>query len=126
MKEESKVLYSAVVLDEQSHQLILNKFSRYIPEYWNKYAHHMTIKFGSGVENEEDLGKTVTLRVTEIGISEMAIAAKVSGYPSNNKIPHVTLAVNPDGGKPVMSNDIKYWKPIKEFDISGVVTNIAK
>lgn len=126
MKEASKVLYSAVVLDEQSHSLLLSKLNKYIPERWNKIAHHMTIKFGAGVDNEEDLGKTVALRVAEIGVSEMAIAVKVTGYPSNNKIPHITLAVNPDGGKPVMSNDIKYWKPIKEFDVSGVVTNIAK
>lgn len=86
----------------------------------------MTIAFGKGVENPEDLGKEVSLRVTELGISDMAIAARVEGYQSSNAIPHITLAINPNGGKPVMSNQIKDWKQIKPFNISGIVTNITK
>jgi 2'-5' RNA ligase len=121
-----KVLYSAVVLDEQSHNLLLNAFKDVIPQDWKTFAHHMTIAFGKGVENPEDLGKKITLKVTELGISEMAIAARVEGYPSANAIPHITLAINPNGGKPIMSNQIKDWQPIQPKNISGVVTNITK
>jgi hypothetical protein len=85
----------------------------------------MTIAFGQGVENEEDLGKEVGLVVTEIGVSDMAIAVKVEGYPSKNAIPHVTLAINPDGGKPVMSNQITDWTPVGPLKIRGTVTNIT-
>jgi hypothetical protein len=56
----------------------------------------------------------------------MAMAVQVEGYPSNNVIPHVTIAINPDGGKAVMSNDITRWYDVKPFVITGVVTNIAK
>jgi predicted kinase len=123
---EKKVLYSAVVLDDKSHKLLLDIFSDMIPPDWKTFAHHMTIAFGKGVENLDELGTTVTLKVVELGISDMAIAARVEGYKSNNAIPHITLAINPNGGKPVMSNQIKDWKPIKNFDITGIVTNIMK
>ena len=121
-----KVLYSAVVLDKQSHDTLLNVFSDMIPPDWKPFAHHMTIAFGKGVENEADLGREVELSVTDIGISDMAIAVKVEGYPSKNAIPHITLAINPDGGKPKDSNLIKEWFETKEITIKGVVSNIKR
>lgn len=121
-EKKSKVLYSAVVLDKESRDEILDKLDEYIPSDWKKIAHHMTIKFGEGVD---DVGEEVDLTVTHIGISDMAVAAKVKGYTSSNKIPHVTLAVNPDGGKPVMSNKIEDWKKVKPFKIKGEVKNVT-
>ena len=56
----------------------------------------------------------------------MAMAVRVEGYQSNNAIPHITIAINPDGGKPVMSNNITDWDKIKPFNITGVVTEIKK
>jgi predicted kinase len=120
-----KVLYSAVVLDEISRNLLFKAFSEYIPEDWKKIGHHMTIAFGKGVDDEADLGKEVGLNVTDIGVSDMAIAVKVEGYPSKNAIPHITLAINPDGGKPVMSNQITNWEPIGGLKIRGTVQNIT-
>ena len=121
-EETNKILYSAVVLDKDSRDELLDKLDKYIPSDWKKIAHHMTIKFGEGVD---DVGEEVELTVTDIGISNMAIAAKVKGYASSNKIPHVTLAVNPDGGKPVMSNKIEDWKKVKQFKIKGEVKNVT-
>jgi hypothetical protein len=125
MYSTPSVLYSAVVLDESSHNALLEKFKKVIPEGWKTYAHHMTIAFGKGVENKEDLGKDVSLTVTELGVSDMAIAVKVEGYPSTNAMPHVTIAISPNG-KPVMSNKITDWKPVSKFSINGKVTNISK
>ena len=119
-----KVLYSAVVLDNQSSEYLLNRFSEEIPNEWNKFAHHMTISFGKGIEDESLLGNIVVLTVTQLGISDMAIAVRVEGFPSKNKIPHITLAVNPDGGKPVMSNKIENWIDIEPFEITGEVKNV--
>lgn len=78
------------------------------------------------MKDKSDLGKQVTLKVTKVGLSDMAMAVQVEGYPSKNETPHVTLAVNPDGGKPVMSNEITKWQDIKPFNITGVVTEIKK
>jgi predicted kinase len=125
MYPDSNILYSAVVLDEKSRSLLLDRFSKYIPEGWKTIAHHMTIAFGKSA-NKEDLGKEVELMTKRLGKSDMAIAVEVEGYPSNNAIPHVTLAVNPNGGKPVMSNQITDWKPTERLKIRGTVTNIEK
>lgn len=126
MYKNSNVLYSCVLLDKASHTALLeHDYPVDLPDGWINYAHHMTINLGP-LKDSTQIGKTVMLTVTEIGISDMAMAVAVSGYPSSNAKPHVTLAINPDGGKPVMSNNITKWQPIKHFFISGVVTEIKK
>jgi hypothetical protein len=126
INEDNKktISYSAVVLDHESSELLLNTFKGEIPDGWKKYAHHMTIALGKAVEDENLLGSVQTLIVTQIGKSDMAVAVRVEGFPSKNKIPHVTLAVNPEGGKPFMSNKIEEWKDIEPFEITGEVRNI--
>jgi hypothetical protein len=67
------------------------------------------------------------LKVVALGIDEKVIAVKVEGFPTVNKIPHVTLAVDVNnGGKPVMSNNITEWQPVKNmmFMLKGVVQEI--
>lgn len=126
MYSKSDVLYSAVVLNKESRDTLLSKLEDMTPEGWKVIAHHMTIVFGKPVQNQEDLGKEVVLTVTELGLSDMAMAVRVEGYQSNNAIPHITIAINPDGGKPVMSNNITDWDKIKPFNITGIVTEIKK
>lgn len=126
MYKETNVLYSAVVLDSGSRASLLSRVQNEIPQGWGVIAHHMTIAFGKPVPNQEDLDKDVTLSVTELGLSDMAMAVRVEGYPSKNEIPHITIAINPNGGKAVMSNDITKWRKIKPFNINGKVTEIKK
>jgi type I restriction-modification system DNA methylase subunit len=70
------------------------------------------------------LGEEITLTVKKIGISDMALAVEVEGFQTKNDIPHITIAINPDGGKPVMSNDITKWEDVKSFMIKGIVSEI--
>ena len=125
MYKQSDVLYSAVVLDTASRTFLLDFVDDYIPEGWKVIAHHMTINLGE-LKDKTDIGEEVTLTVTEVGLSDMAMAVKVTGYPSKNEIPHITIAINPDGGKPAMSNQITKWRPVKTFMLNGVVTEIKK
>lgn len=125
MYPSSDVLYSCVLLDNASKNKLLDRFALDIPTDWNVFAHHMTITLGE-MKDKSDLGKEVILKVTKVGLSDMAMAVQVEGYPSKNAIPHVTLAVNPDGGKPKDSNDITKWQDVKPFNIMGVVTEIKK
>lgn len=128
MYNTSDVLYSCVLLDKASHNKLLQPDNYNIepPDGWVIFAHHMTIAFGKGVKDKSELGKKVTLRVFKVGISDMAMAVQVDGYPSDNKTPHVTIAVNKkDGGKPKDSNDITKWQSIKPFYITGVVADIG-
>jgi len=125
MYKQSDVLYSCVLLDNQSKETILDKVGIWIPKDWTVITHHMTICLGE-MKDKTDLGKEVTLTVNKLGLSDMALAVQVEGYTSKNDIPHITIAINPDGGKPVMSNQITNWQPIKNFMIGGVVTEIKK
>jgi hypothetical protein len=129
MFKMSNILYTAVVLDETSKSKLLTALKHKIPKDWDIIAHHMTITFGKGLPKEikEDKGKVVHLTATDIGISDMAVAVKVSGYQSKNEIPHITLGVNPDGGKPVMSNDIDKWEKLdSHINLSGIVTEFKR
>lgn len=126
MYKQSDILYSAVVLDEGSRAALLSRVESVIPDGWKIIAHHMTIALGKPVPNQEDLGKEVSLYVEAIGLSDMAMAVKVVGYPSTKETPHITIAINPDGGKPAMSNDITKWQKIKNFVVKGIVTEIKK
>jgi len=121
---EVKVLYSAVVIDEKSKAVLFTALATKIPQDWKVFAHHMTIVFGKGLPDElkGDLGKTVILKATEVGVSDMAIAVKVDGYSSTNAIPHITIAVNTaEGGKPYDSNRIENWESITPISLSGEV-----
>ena len=118
-----KLLYSAVVLDNESKQKLINAFT--LPYKWQPVAHHMTIGFKEPVPDylKNDIGKTVQLLVKEIGISKNAMAVKVSGYHSSNNIPHITLAI-PEGGKPFKSNFITNWKPCAKMFLTGKVQEV--
>jgi len=124
MYKTSDVSYSAVVLDPASRTKLLSHLHPHeIPSDYKIFCHHMTITMGS-LKDKADIGKEVRLTVTEVGLSDMAMAVKVEGYPSKNAIPHITIAVNPNGGKPKDSNAIKKWQPVKHFGVNGVVTEI--
>lgn len=125
MYKQSDVLYSCVLLDEQSKRTLLDKVGIWIPKDWKIFAHHMTINMGE-LKDKSDLGKEVVLTVTKLGLSDMALAVQVEGFNTKNEIPHITIAVNPEGGKPVMSNEITKWQDMKSFMIKGVVTEIKK
>jgi len=129
-ESKSNVLYSAVVLDDKSRTALIQQFASMLPEGWKTIAHHMTIVFGKGIEDKTELGKEVVLNVVALGASDKALAVRVSGYPTTNKIPHVTVAVNDaGGGKPFDSNSITDWgKTELGFDMKlyGVVTDIPR
>lgn len=126
---QKKVILSAVCLDLETQKKLLEFFKDIIPADWGVHAHHMTIankKSLEQIELSEDEGKTVEVSIDGYGVSELAVALKVSGYPSENKNPHITLAINTlKGGMPNMSNDITEWKKLNSpIKIKGVVKNI--
>lgn len=123
MYPQSDVLYSAVVLEKASQNVLFSNVEKMIPEGWIRYGHHMTITMGK-LKDKSELGLEVMLAVEKIGFSDMAMAVKVNGFHTKNEIAHVTVAINPNGGKPVMSNDITDWRDIRMFILNGTVTEI--
>jgi DNA-binding transcriptional ArsR family regulator len=130
LDKRNDVLYAAVVLDDESIKILIEAFTTGLSEDWKTIAHHMTIVFGKGLEDKEEIGKEVELKVTELGFSDLAMAVKVEGYPSSNLIPHVTVAVNiENGGKPYDSNKITNWGKVDlgyELKLYGTVTEVKR
>lgn len=133
-------MYSAIVLDKTSREELKNlekniKVAGFrlpvLIEYrgWKRYNHHMTICMGE-LPNylKQYLGTQQKLVATHIGISPMAVAVKVYGFESKNKIPHVTMAVNvANGGEPVMSNKITEWTPLEsKITLRGIVEEVKQ
>jgi hypothetical protein len=131
-------MYSAILLDEKS-QLKLEKLAEDIKvngvrlpilvrdNGWKMYNHHMTISMGSLPDHLKQYLDTIhKLDVTHIGISDKAVAVRVVGFDSKNKIPHITLAVNiKGGGKPFDSNKIENWTTIDTIiKLSGAVKEL--
>jgi tRNA nucleotidyltransferase (CCA-adding enzyme) len=125
--EKNKISYSAVVLSEPSKKRLLNLFLGMIPEGWEKIAHHMTICLGELPENlKNKISEKVQLSVVGVGMSDKALAVKVDGFYSKNKIPHITIAIDRIGGaKPVDSNKIESWANFGgEIYLTGYVEEI--
>ena len=115
------ISYSAIVLNIQSR----NKLLPLVPEGWKPYAHHMTIRMGALKEDTQyEVGQEVTMNMTAIGMDDRAMAVKVDAKREDTKgFPHITVAVNPDGGKPFHSNQIKDFEKFSG-SLSGVVKEI--
>ena len=65
---------------------------------------------------ESNLGKSMSIRLVAVGISDKAMAFKVEGVDNicANEVPHITIATF-RGGNPVDSNNITNWSDIKPF-----------
>lgn len=110
--------YFALVLTAESKAALLSKFAT-LPQ---QVGHHMTVRFGTDNPADlppaftpEDMGRTFLLRVLgfkrrdDNGIEAVAVALLRDGRLvtegiTTNKVPHVTVALDPQLAKPVQSN----------------------
>lgn len=125
-------MYTALVLDKDSHQKLYAQFRELIPGDWVVVAHHMTCNMGSfdsgPVKNSKfKLGDTATLVVTSLAYDDKVMAVGVeSEVPSSNEKKHVTIAFDQkNGGKPFMSNQLREWKPTSPIQLSGIIQEEA-
>lgn len=67
---------------------------------------------------ESSLGKSMSIKLVAVGISDKSMAFKVEGVDNicANEVPHVTIATF-RGGNPVDSNNITEWKDIEPIII---------
>jgi hypothetical protein len=125
-KANSTVSYTGILLDQASHQMLIERMSTFIPKGWKIYAHHMTINMGPA-KNKKDVGKIINLTASEWAKDEKVIAVGVQGYDiKDGRKPHVTVAVNTEvGGKPKDSNLLSGWQPISQpIPLAGVVQEV--
>lgn len=105
-------------------QTILSNFK--IPEGWIPHANHMTINLGAA-KTQDLVGKEVSFSLVAIGQDDKVMAAQVqSEIGSMNNPPHITIAVNPNGGKPMMAASLKEWKPITPIQLKGKILEVLQ
>lgn len=120
--------YYGVFLDDKSKSIIVREFRDLIPSDWKKYADHITVQYNDysqdaiskGRALSSKLGHEYSAQIVAVGKTDTAIALKVDGIETANKIAHITLAVSPEG-KPVDSNKITEWNPVGPIEINGAL-----
>lgn len=124
-------MYTALVLDQQSHNKLVQSFKDLIPSNYKIYAHHMTINMDSAAcgplkKNGFTVGDKEELTVVSYAQDDKVIAVQVkSNVPSTNATKHVTVAVNVEnGGKPFMSNKLTNWQETSPLTLSGVIQEV--
>ena len=119
------VSYTAVVLDQSSQETLVAAMKHHIPDGWKVYCHHMTINMGP-YKIRSEVGKRVALSTVAVARNDSIVAVSVQGYPSDNKHPHITVAVNTAlGAKPKDSNLLTKWYSMYPIRLMGTVTEVS-
>lgn len=137
IEKKKRISYTGVVLDNRSKDRLaifikeMKKAKRIlIPDDWEFSADHLTINMGTAIYPEM-LGEQVFMKVLSFAYDDNTIAVGVNpeiDIEFEKENPHITIAYNaPGGARPVMSNNLKTWKPVpKAFVISGIVTEVMQ
>ena len=74
---------------------------------------------------ESSLGKSMSIKLVAVGISDKSMAFKVEGVDNicANEVPHITIATF-RGGNPVDSNMITEWKDIEPIFVETKLKKI--
>ena len=133
--ENNNWIYIGIFLDKESSTKLMNALHDYIPNGWKVYCHHMTLAFNDCSDNAQKFynfysphfGEKCTLQVVGCGISDKALAVQVSSpCETSNKIPHITVAVAPNG-KPVDSNYITNWMNVNDgLTLKGIINEFKR
>ena len=130
-----RINYTALVLDEQSHQLL----AQYAPPGWKVFAHHMTLiapthQKGSRLPDYY-LNQPAQIVISGIVGDDRVMAGVVDVMDSDNlpikgpSFPHVTICTNPaTKGKPFHSNqlDPSMAQPIQPIALTGTIQEILR
>ena len=121
---KKKWIYLGLFFDENAKQHLLSQIGDKIPEGWTPYMDHVTVAFNDDVTKQDEvfwdfkqnmLGKRHIVEIRSIGVSDRAMAGRVTNLQTKNAVSHVTIAVAP-GAKPVESNNITDWNAINLFN----------
>ena len=123
IKEELKVIYEYISIPNE----IVKKYSKNIFDNKPK-LYHITTQFAPKEANTKYYGSTIKFKVVAYGVSDLAEAIKVkiiSEVPFQLKDNlHITLTFK---NKPVDSNYITNWKPVKDETIyEGIFNGFVK
>ena len=130
-------MYTAILLNSDESKALKSSLGFLLEKDWQVYCHHVTLNMGpmsKGKNSTELLDEDVDIEFDAIGTTEFVFALRVSSMKtkdgtelvSTNKVPHITVAVNVlKGGKPVMSNDVRFWCPFGPKKLCGKVKQLG-
>jgi len=123
--------YTAVLLNEESRNRLLESATVIAKEGMEIKCHHMTVDLKpiSKSMAAHMAGRQVELKVVRFGMltidGKAIMAAEVEcEVPSKNTRKHVTIAHHPEI-KPKMSNEIQEWVEVTPFTLYGTVQEVA-
>ena len=131
-EETRNVSYTGIVLTRQAHENLVSMLEDKIPEGWEIIAHHSTVNMGSFKGDRELLNSEQQLTTNTFAINDKVCAVSIimpSDISSNNANPHITIAVNRNGGgKPVMSNKLNWSEaiPVESIILNGKLIEVAQ
>jgi len=127
--------YTAFILNENT----VSALNQYVPKGWIPKSHHMTIITPKNQKQRlpshwldfvDDQGQ---MKVVSIAQNDKVVTGLVDlgSLPLPMKgpaFPHVTIAVNPAGGRPEMSNEFQLadFEPISPIPLVGQVEEILR
>ena len=124
--------YTAVLLKEESRNLLLEFARDKLIEGMEIKCHHMTVDLKpiSKSMAAHMAGRQVELKVVRFGMltidGKAIMAAEVEcEAPSKNTRKHVTIAYHHPEIKPKMSNEIQEWVEVTPFTLYGTVQEVA-
>ena len=128
------VSYTGVVLDEKSRNELVAATEGIHGEWgWKTICHHFTLNMGPlNRELNPDLepGDVIDFKATHLAFDDRVLAVRIAcpGARTVNAVPHVTVALDSEGGaKAKYSNDLieGMFMPLdREIDLRGVVTEV--
>lgn len=135
--KKKRISYTGIVLDNRSKDKLSNFLKTMIkagkitiPDDWKFSADHITINMGPAID-PSILGKESFIKVLTYSFDENVVAIGVKldmDVEFEKENPHITIAYNnANGARPVMSNNLKFWKPVpKSFLISGIIKEVMQ
>ena len=122
--------YYGLFLDTDTKNMLMDNLTDHID--YNVadriFIDHCTLLHKSQLEGNEELqsylesnlGKSISIKLEAIGISDKAMAFRVGGVDNicANEVPHITIATF-RGGNPVDSNKIINWTCIEPVVITA-------
>lgn len=100
----AKVIYVAAVLPAEEKARLMERFP---PVHGRQFGHHCTLAFRPSTDHPVlgQLGKELEVRVRGYAQDARGQAVLVSGVPSDNLAPHITISCAGDT-QPVYSNQL--------------------
>lgn len=130
-KWKKKIVYAGLFLDATAKAQLERWWEQQEgtePLFDKKLIHHLTLAFKPTQEDIEmlPLGKSVKMRIVGYGQDDkaQAVFVEIDGMKSNNKKPHVTMAISPSGAAK-NSNDLSVI-PLRGITFEGVVGYFGK